>query len=64
MQKIKETQKDLYGYLTENPTLAQARSNVRNLATKFLEEIAAEEKAIAAKETASQEEMKKIEKNN
>ena len=67
MQKIKETQKDLYGYLTENPTLAQARSNVRNLATKFLKEISAEEKAIAAKEYASQEEMKKIEtevKNN
>lgn len=61
MQKIKETQKDLYGYLTENPTIAQARSNVRNLASKFLEDLAAEQKAIAAKESAFEDEKKTIE---
>ena len=62
MQQIKETQKDLYDYLTENPTVAQARSNVRNLASKFREDLAAEQKAIAAKESAFEEEMKTIEK--
>ena len=61
MEKIKETQKELYKYLTENPTLAEARHNVRSLASKFLKELAEEEKAIASKESASQQEMKKIE---
>lgn len=35
MGKIQETQKDLYGYLTENPTLSEARENVRELAISF-----------------------------
>lgn len=61
MGKIKETQRDLYGYLTENPTLDEARRNVRDLAMKFVEELAMEQKAIAEKDSADLEEQKKIE---
>ena len=58
--KIMETQKDLYGYLQENPTLKDARRNVRDLATKFKLELEAEQKAIADKDAQDNEEVKKL----
>lgn len=60
MGKIKETQKDLYEYLTENPTREEARANVRHLACQFREELALEQKMIAEKEFANAEEIAKI----
>ena len=35
MLQIKETRQDLYNYLEDNPTIEQARRNVRELAAKF-----------------------------
>ena len=49
MKKIQETQKDLYSYLTENPTTSQARKNVRELAATFAKELAAVQKDISEK---------------
>ena len=46
MGRIQETQKDLYGYLTENPTLKEARKKVRELAITFGKELEMEQKAI------------------
>lgn len=60
MGQIQETQHDLYGYLTENPTLAEARRNVRKLAATFGKELASEQKAIEEKSFAAQEEMEQL----
>ena len=58
MGRIQETQKDLYGYLTENPTLDDARRNVRDLAITFGAELELEQQAIAEKKSAALEQMK------
>ena len=60
MGRIRETQKDLYSYLTENPTLQDARKKVRKLAEVFGEELEMEQKAISDKAFAAEEEMKKL----
>ena len=60
MGRIRETQKDLYSYLTENPTLQQARMKVRELAEVFGKELEMEQKAISDKACAAEEEMKKL----
>ena len=60
MDKIKETQKDLYSYLTDNPTNEQARENVRVLASRFLNDLADEQKKIQEKEFDSAEEVAKL----
>ena len=39
MERIKETQKTLYQYLKENPTIEQARRNVRLLAVEFRKDL-------------------------
>ena len=60
MRRIQETQKDLYGYLTENPTLQQARKNVRQLAATFAKDLAAAQKAITDKEVEDNEMIKQL----
>ena len=60
MGRIQETQKDLYGYLTENPTLKEARKKVRELAITFGKELEMEQKAIAEKEFAAEMEIKHL----
>ena len=60
MRRIQETQKELYGYLQENPTLSEARRNVRTLAITFGKELEMEQKAIAEKEFAVQKEIKDL----
>ena len=39
MAKIMETQGSLHGYLTENPTVEEARANVHQLAVTFVEDL-------------------------
>ena len=60
MRRIQETQKELYGYLQENPTLSEARRTVRTLAITFGKELEMEQKAIAEKEFAVQKEIKDL----
>ena len=60
MGRIQQTQKDLFTYLTENPTLKEARKNVRELAVAFRKDLETERKAIAEKEFASEEEIKQL----
>lgn len=60
MGQIQETQKDFYSYLEENPTLEESRRYVRELAKLFGEELKIEQKAIADKEFATSEEIKKL----
>jgi hypothetical protein len=60
MLQIKETRKDLYAYLEENPSIEQSRENVRRLAESFGDNLKQEQKKIADKNTKEQEEMKAL----
>lgn len=70
MHRIREVQTDLYAYLTENPTVEEARKNVQELARTFVEDLAKEKKAIIeADETDQarrqvQQEMKELEEEH
>ena len=57
---IKDTQKDLYEYITENPTYEQSRKNVRELADKFLVNLKEDQKAIVDKEFKAEAEIKAL----
>ena len=59
---IKETQKELYQYIKENPTYEQSRIKVRELAEKFLSDLKDDKKAIADKEFKAQAEIKALKK--
>ena len=60
MGRIQHTQKDLFTYLTESPTLKEARKNVRELAVAFRKDLETERKAITEKEFASEKEIKQL----
>ena len=60
MLKIKETRKDLYAYLEENPTIEQSRENVRKLAETFGDDLKREQNMIADRDTKAAEEMKEL----
>ena len=60
MAKIKETQKTLYGYLTENPTLSEARANVRQLAIEFSDDLKKAHSEIDEKNAADEEERARM----
>ena len=60
MAKIKETQKTLYSYLTENPTLNEARSNVRQLAIAFSDDLRKAHCEIDEKNAADEEERARM----
>lgn len=68
MERIQETQKDLRSYLTENPTITEARKNVRELAATFAKDLAAAQKDISEKAIQNdkliEELQKEIEQNN
>ena len=60
MKQIQITQKSLYDYLKENPTLEDSRKIVRKLAVELERELNVEGKAIEEKGAADQEEMDKL----
>lgn len=60
VEVIKETQKDLYNYIKENPTYEQSRQNVKVLAKEFLEDLKRDQKALEDKEFKAQEEIKAL----
>lgn len=61
MEQIKETREDLYSYLTENPTIEEAKKNVRKLADKLAADLKKANEELAEKEKEAQEERKSLE---
>ena len=60
LARIKETQKTLYSYLAENPTLNEARANVRQLAIAFSDDLAKAHREIDEKNAADEEERARM----
>ena len=60
MAKIKETQKTLYSYLTENPTLNEARANVRQIIIQFSDDLRRAHSEIDEKNAADEEERNRM----
>ena len=63
MTKIKQTQKTLYSYLTENPTLSESRANVRQLAIQFSDDLKKAHSEIDKKNAADEEERTRMLEN-
>ncbi len=62
-KRIKETQADLYKYLTENPTWEESRVNIQDLAAKFHAVLLEDQKAITEEDFKASEEMKALKEN-
>ena len=60
MLQIKETRQDLYFYLKENPTIEEAKKNVRKLADTFAADLKAAQEKLAEKEKKTLEERKSL----
>ncbi len=60
MLQIKETRRDLYAYLKENPTIEQAKKNVRQLAETFAADLKKAQEELEEKEKKDLEEKKKL----
>ena len=60
VERIKETQRDLYEYIKENPTFEQCRVNVHKLAETFLSDLKEDQKEITSKELKAGEEIKAL----
>jgi len=61
MLQIKNTKRDLYKYLEENPTIEQARSNVRRLAATFADDLKKAKEKLAQEDEKALEEKKSLE---
>ena len=57
MEQIKETQRDLYKYITENPTYEESKRILPDLADKFMADLQSDQKALKEKELKAQEEI-------
>ena len=64
MESIKETQKELYKYIQENPTQEEAEKNVRSLAARFQQDLQDAQKACAERGSEMQEEIGRLEIEN
>ena len=60
MKQIKETQHDLYKYITENPTYEESKKALPGLAEKFLADLERDQKAIEEKDFKAEEEIKAL----
>ena len=61
---IQETQRELYKYITENPTYEKAEANVKTLAAKFGKDLDEAQKAIEKKESEEEEKIRSLQKDN
>ena len=61
MLAIQETQRDLYKYITENPSYEEAEVNVKKLAIEFQKDLQEVQKAIKERETETDEEIRSLE---
>jgi len=57
MEHIKEAQRDLYKYITENPTYEESKRILPDLAEKFMADLQSDQKALKEKELKAQEEI-------
>ena len=60
LQQIKLTQKDLYRYITENPTYKQSKDNLDALAATFLEDIKKAQDRLEAEDADADKKSKAI----
>ena len=60
VEHIKETRKDLYEYIKENPTYKESRKNIHELAKQFLTDIKKDQDEMAKKDLKAQEEIKAL----
>lgn len=60
MQKIKETQEDLYKYLTENPSYSEAQKSITTLAAELVDEISVAKDDIAKQRKETDDEIKSL----
>ena len=61
MLQIRDTRQDLYNYLEENPTIEQAKKNVRQLATEFAKDLKQAQEKLAEDQQKALEEKKSLE---
>ena len=59
--QIRDTRQDLYNYLEENPTIEQAKKNVRQLATEFAKDLKQAQEKLAEDQQKALEEKKSLE---
>ena len=62
MLQIKETRQDLYNYLEDNPTIEQAKKNVRELATTFAHDLKQAQEKLEAESKKALEAKNELEK--
>ena len=60
MLQIKETRQDLYNYLEDNPTVEQARKNVRELAATFGNDLKEAQKKLENENKKALQEIKEL----
>lgn len=60
MLAIQETQKELYKYITENPSYEEAEGNIKQLAADFQRELGEAQKAIAEQDSETDEEIRSL----
>lgn len=61
MLQIKNTRQDLYNYLEENPTIEQAKKNVRQLASEFAKDLKEAQEKLEEDNQKALEEKKSLE---
>lgn len=64
MDQIRETRKDLYNYLEENPTIEEARKNVRQLAATFEKDLKEAQEKLEKENKKALEAKKELEKSD
>ena len=60
MLAIQETQRDLYKYITENPSYEEAERNVKQLAIEFQKDLQEAQKAIEERDSETDEEIRSL----
>ena len=63
MEQIKETRQDLYNYLKDNPTIEQAKKNVRELAITFAQDLKQAQEKLREETKKALEAKKELDKS-